>query len=65
MTFLQNIELAEDTLNQQKQMLQQKGANVKDILRKHKVSYPYMVMIIIILYSQICLIQFDDINELI
>lgn len=36
-TFLQNIELAEKTLAQQRQALAQKG-NVKEILRKHKVS---------------------------
>ena len=36
-TFLENVDIAEKTLEQQRQALEQK-ANVKDILRKHKVS---------------------------
>lgn len=35
--FLQNVDIAEKTLEQQRQALAQK-ANIKDILRKHKVS---------------------------
>ena len=44
-TFLQNIELAEKTLNQQRQALAEKG-NIKEILRKHKVwSYVILTML--------------------